>query len=223
MFSAQQLSSTQEHMRLDPAMCPRNFYAQWVFLWSCAVETMTRSRFESSHSHALRHTDVSLFVPQGEKEDFKRFVSRIQVAYERSRAELSLLGRADMLPHEDTLVDLVYTKGLRSVTVKVQTMLRTTEHLTERDLTMVTVVCLYMRAAYRRDQAFSGIDAALRATAQPRQQLPQQQKVLQQRKQKQPPGNTQQPPAVQQPPCSTQSSPASPRCRCRVPTAEGAC
>ena len=66
MFSAQQLLSTQGHnvMRLDPAMCPRNFYAQWVFLRTCAVEMMTRSRFESSPSHALMHIDVSLFTPR---------------------------------------------------------------------------------------------------------------------------------------------------------------
>ena len=110
---------------------------------------------------------MSLFAPQQEYEDFKLFVSRMQVAYETTRAELSLLGRADMIPHEDILVNLIYAKALRTVTVKVQTMLRTTEHLTERDLTMVTVANLYMRAAYRREQTFSGIDAALRATAQP--------------------------------------------------------
>ena len=34
VFSAQQLSDTQGHMHLDPAMSPRNFYAQWVFLWT---------------------------------------------------------------------------------------------------------------------------------------------------------------------------------------------
>ena len=84
-----------------------------------------------------------------------------------------------MLPHEDTLVSLIYAKALRTVTVKVQTMLRTTEHLTERDLTMVTVVNLYMRAAYHREQTFRGIDAALRATAQPRQQPQPQQKAPQ--------------------------------------------
>ena len=165
VFSAQQLSQTQGHMRLDPAMSPRNFYAQWVFLWTCAVETMTRSRFESSPTHALRHIEVASFTPQAEKEDFKQFVARIQVACERTRAEPSLLGRADMLPHEDTLVHLVYSRALRSISVKVQTMLRTTESYSERDLTMGTVVSLYMRAAYRREQNFSGIDSALRSSA----------------------------------------------------------
>ena len=99
------------------------------------METMTRSRFETSPSRALRHIEVATFAPQGEHEDFKLFASRIQVAYERTRAELALLGRADMLPHEDTLVNLVYTRALRSTSLKVQTMLRTTEPLTERDLT----------------------------------------------------------------------------------------
>ena len=60
-----------------------------------------------------------------------------------------------MLPHEDTLVNLVYTRALHSTSLKVQTMLmiRTTEPLTERDLTMVTVIDLYMssRASYRRE------------------------------------------------------------------------
>ena len=65
VFSAQQLSHTQGHVRLDPAMSPRNLYAQWVFLWTCAVETMTRSRFESSSSpsHALRHIEVATSAP----------------------------------------------------------------------------------------------------------------------------------------------------------------
>ena len=108
-FSSQQLSATEGHMRLDPAMSPRHFYAQWVFLWTCAVETMPRSRFESSPSHALRHINVATFAPQGEHENFKLSASRIQVAYEQT------------------------------ISVKVQTMLRTTESLTERDLTMVTV------------------------------------------------------------------------------------
>ena len=159
-------------MRLDPAMSPQNFYAQWVFLWTCAVETMTRSRFESSPTHALRHIEVATFTPQAEKEDFKQFMARIQVAYERTRAELSLLGRSDMLPHEDTLVHLVYSRALRSISTKVQTMLRTTESYSERDLTMGTVVGLYMRAAYRREQNFSGIDSALRSSA-PQRPAPQ--------------------------------------------------
>ena len=94
---------------------------------------------------------MATIAPQGEKEDFKQFVARIQVAYERTRAELTMLGRSDMLPHEDTLVHLVYFRALRSISVKVQTMLRTTESYSERDLTMVTVVGLYMRAAYRRE------------------------------------------------------------------------
>ena len=76
---------------------------------------MTRSRFEASPTHALRHIEVATFTPQGEKEDFKQFVARIQVAYERTRAELTLLGRADILPHEDTLVNLVYSRALRSI------------------------------------------------------------------------------------------------------------
>ena len=67
-------------MRIGPEMSPRKFYAQWVILWTCAVETMTRSRFESSPSHALRHIEVATFTPQGEKEDFKQFVARIQMA-----------------------------------------------------------------------------------------------------------------------------------------------
>ena len=87
------------------------------------------------------------------------------MAYERTRAELTLLGRSDMLPHEDTLVHLVYFRALRSISVKVQTMLRTTESYSERDLMMVTVVGLYMRAAYRREQNFSGIDSAVRSSA----------------------------------------------------------
>ena len=94
---------------------------------------------------------MATFTPQEETEDFKQFVARIQVAYERTRAELTLLGRADMLPHEDTLVNLVYSRALRSISVKVQTMLRTTESYSERDITMSTVVGLYMRAAYRRE------------------------------------------------------------------------
>ena len=123
VFSTQQLSTMQGHnvMRLDPVMSPRNFYAQWVFLWTCAVETMTRARFESSPSHALRHIDVALFTPQGEREDFKLFIARIQVAYERTQAELGLLVRADMLPHGDTLMNLIYSRALRSISVKVRT------------------------------------------------------------------------------------------------------
>ena len=120
VFSSQQLSATEGHTRLDPAMSPGYFYAQWVFLWACAVETMTCSRFESSPSHALCHINVATVAPQGGHEDFKLFASRIQVAYERTRAELCLLGRrrADMLPHEDMLVNLVYARALRSVSVK---------------------------------------------------------------------------------------------------------
>ena len=94
------------------------------------------------------------------------------MTYERTRAELGLLGRADMLPHEDTLVNLMYSRALCSISVKVQTMLRTTETLSERDLTMGTVIDLYMRAAYRREQGFSGINSALRASA-PQRPAPQ--------------------------------------------------
>ena len=117
------------------------------------------------------------------------------MAYERTRAELCLLGRADMLPHEDTLVNLVYTRALRSTSVKVQTMLRTTvaESLTERDLTMATVVDLYMRASYCREQEFSGIDSALRSSAPQRAPQP-----------KKPPAG---PPAGQKPPAGAAPKP----------------
>ena len=94
------------------------------------------------------------------------------MAYERTHAELGLLGRADMLPHEDTLINLVYSKALRSISVKVQMMLRTTETLSERDLTMGTIIKLCMRAAYRREQEFSGIDSALCSSA-PQRPAPQ--------------------------------------------------
>ena len=60
------------------------------------------------HDQVPLHIEVATFTPQGEKEDFKQFVARIQMAYERTRAELTLLGRSDMLPHEDTLVHLIY-------------------------------------------------------------------------------------------------------------------
>ena len=51
-------------------------------------------------------------------------------------------------------------------------MLRTTESYSERDLTMSTLISLYMRAAYRREQNFTGVNSALRSSA-PQRPAPQ--------------------------------------------------
>ena len=211
VFSAQQLSATQGHTTYfsgasKPAsqprtlMCPMNFYTQWVFLWACAVETMARARVESFPSHALRHIGVALFPPHGEQDDFVNIVPALRLQDTgRIRAHSGRALPPGMLPHKDTLVQLVYWRALCSISVKVQTMLRTTEVLTERELTMVNVVNLYMRAAYRRDQSSSGLDAALHAPA-PIRQPPQQKK---------PPAGQ---PALQRlPPGAAPKSPAAPR------------
>ena len=161
VFSTTQLSSSVGFTRLCPDRNRKQFYTHWVFLWTCAVETMTRSRYDAAPEDALRHIDEALFVPQGSAEDMQSFVARIKMAYERTRSELLLMNRLDRLPHEDTLVRLVYRRALRSVSLKVKEMLQTTEALTERDMTMRVVVALYLKAAYKQKQAHTDLDEAL--------------------------------------------------------------
>ena len=167
LFSTTQLSSSVGYTRLCPSRNRKHFYTHWVFLWTCAVETLTRSRYESTPEEALRHIDEALFEPQGSAEDMKSFMSRIKIAYERTRSELLLINRLDRLPHEDTLVRLVYRRAQRSVSLKVKEMLQTTDLLTERDMTMPVVVALYLKAAYRRQQQHTGLDEALAESAPP--------------------------------------------------------
>ena len=107
LFSTTQLSSYVGFTRLCPKRNRKHFYTHGVFLWTCAVETMTRSRFEATPEDALRHIDEALFVPQGSAEDMKYFMARIKMAYEHTCSELLLMNRMDRLPHEDTLVRLV--------------------------------------------------------------------------------------------------------------------
>ena len=53
------------------------------------METLTRSRYESTPEDALRHIDEALFEPQGSAEDMKSFMSRIKMAYERTAQSFS--------------------------------------------------------------------------------------------------------------------------------------
>ena len=64
LFSTTQLSPSVGFTRLCPNRNRKQFYSHWVFLWTCAVETMTRSRFEATPEDALRHIDEAHFVPQ---------------------------------------------------------------------------------------------------------------------------------------------------------------
>jgi hypothetical protein len=172
IFATTPFSSSVGLTRLCPHRNRKQFYSHWVFLWTCAVESMTRSRYEATPEDALRHIDEAHFVPQGELEDTKAFVARIKVAYERTRSELMLLNRMDRLPHEDTLVRLVYRRALRSVSLKVKDMLQTTESLSERDMTMRVVVALYLKASYKRQQTHAGLDEALAESAPPSKPTP---------------------------------------------------
>ena len=100
--------------------------AQWLYLWSCAVETLTRERFDETPEIALRHVDPAVFQGQGSAETFPSFVARLRLAYEATINELTMMGKPHRIPHEDPLVPLVYTKARRDISLKVLSMLQTT-------------------------------------------------------------------------------------------------
>ena len=91
-----------------------------------------------------------------------------------------MMGKSHRIPHEDPLVPLVYTKAKRGISLKVLSMLQTTENLRECDMSILVVVDLYSRAADRRQQVYAGLTAALEATKPPRQQPKRRQQQQQQ-------------------------------------------
>ena len=64
------MESSSGYTRLSPATNLDHFAKQWLFLWSCAVETLTRERFDETPEIALRHVDPAVFQAQGAEEAF---------------------------------------------------------------------------------------------------------------------------------------------------------
>ena len=82
----------------------------------------------------------------------KPFLDRLQHAHAKTAAGLRLQSRADLIPHPDTLVDLIFTKSLQKYSSKVLYMLSTTEDLDDVDLTFNKVCELYGKAAKQKNR-----------------------------------------------------------------------
>ena len=65
------------------------------------------------------------------KLSLESFVARLRLAYEATINELTMMGKPHRIPHEDSLVPLVYEKAKRYIFLKALSMLQTTENLRE--------------------------------------------------------------------------------------------
>ena len=72
-----------------------------------------------------------------------------------------MMGNPPHIPHKDTLVSFVFTNTKRDISTKVFSMLQTTEMLRECVMTILAVLNLYSRAADRKQQVFTSLNAAL--------------------------------------------------------------
>jgi len=98
----QQVELSPGYERLSPATNLDHFAAHWLYLWSCAVETLTRERFDETPEIALRHIDPAVFQGQGSNETFPSFVARLRLAYEATISELTMMCKPHRIPHEDS-------------------------------------------------------------------------------------------------------------------------
>ena len=135
----QNVECSPGYTRLSPTTNLDHFSKQWLFLWSCAGETLTRERFDETPEIAQRHIDPAVFQDQSAGEAFPSFVARLRLAYEATINELTMMAKPHRIPHEDTLVPLVFTKAKRGISLKVLTMLQTTETLRECDMIILAV------------------------------------------------------------------------------------
>ena len=74
-----------------------------------------------------------------------------------------------MLPHPDTLVELVYAKARKAYTSKVKFFLSNTRHIKDDDMTIEVCLDLYTDAAELVDAEHSSLNAALRDQPPPDQ------------------------------------------------------
>ena len=138
-----------------------HFESHWLFLWKCMVNMMCRDVVHDTTTHALRHISADTFEVQSSAERVADFFDRIRAAYAAAQQELTFLGRADALPHKNSLVTLVYSKARPALTTRVLSLLRNKFDFVEKDLTLKVVRIIYLEAEVVDAKDFSSITSAM--------------------------------------------------------------
>ena len=153
---------SEGYTRLNYETNMDHFAEHWTFLWECACLMTNDTSKPPTTSEALNHISEG-FAAQGEKESMKSFFSRLLVAYSLTKADLDSMtpSRIDMLPHYDLLVPVIYAKATKKYTQKVKQLLKNSRQIRANDMTLETVMDLYLEAAEFQDRDTSELDRAL--------------------------------------------------------------
>lgn len=171
-FLSSTLKTSLGWKRLNPRSNTAHFCSHWATLWECACLILTVTTTPLTPSIALRVISSEGFAAQGEQESMKDFFARLRVSYALCSAELGEAKRQDpkkrtwthLLPHPDSLVQLIFEKACKRYTSKVRDILMSpngNHDYDERDLDLVTVEKLYHDAAKAKAKNFSAINEAL--------------------------------------------------------------
>ena len=159
--------------RLDPSSSGNApFFADhWMWLWSCVVALLEQSAKQPSTAEALQLLSMDHFQAQGDSEPCSDFFARVAMAHAEAKAILVRLGRGNLCPEPDALVDLVFHKTQRRYTLEVKRILGDARQIQEKNLNYDYVMNLYFQAEFSSNREFTGLDAALKAN-RPGQKTP---------------------------------------------------
>ena len=161
--------------RLDYTTATTMFNDHWHFLWACCTSLLSREQRKGTVSDALAHIDPLTFAAQAPAETLPHFFARMASAYARTKADLTAMGRMELLPHPDVMVSLIYDKALRKYTDRVLVLLRAPgSTVVEADLTLHAVEHIYLQAAQELSRNFPGLTAAAKAARPPKDATPSQ-------------------------------------------------
>ena len=103
------------------------------------------------------------FAPQSEGESMAQFLVRLKKSYIECRKALTRMNMAHLLPHPDSLVNVVYSKARIEFTKIVKSMVSLSDTYDETNMNLEVVSALYNKAALRAVRSFKGLEQAIDA------------------------------------------------------------
>ena len=151
------------YRRLSPDANGAGFEGQWELLFDAATAVLAQMKLPETSEAALALIG-SKFADQATGETVGQFFVRLKRAYSDCRSALDRLSCRRLLPHPDTLVQMVFQRTRVEYSTEVRDMLRMSK-LTEADLTLDLICSIYSQAAARVAKTFPTLDAAIAEAA----------------------------------------------------------
>ena len=166
-LTLQDISKSPGYRRLHYVTNLDLFCDHWRFLFQCTCELLMQGIQNETPQTALKLISKEHFQPQQPGESTQKFFARFTMAYSKCNDALHRLNCANLLPHPDACVQVIYATALKSNTSAVLKLLKDGKHKYEpRHLTFETVYKLYLEVAETNDKDFSDIEAAVKPKKQ---------------------------------------------------------